>query len=65
MKIEFIFKMAIQHGHQYLILGALGCGAFNNPPYAVAKLFKQAILKFGRYFKKIGFAENFARYPEN
>ena len=55
-KIESIFKIAIIHKHDSLVLGALGCGAFNNPPEEVAKIFKLMIDKYGKYFKKIGFA---------
>lgn len=55
-KINMIFKVAILHGHQYLVLGALGCGAFHNPAQQVANLFKEALVKYGFYFKKIGFA---------
>lgn len=55
-KINTIFKIAIKHQHHDLILGALGCGVFNNPPKQVATMFKQAIAKYGCYFKTIGFA---------
>jgi uncharacterized protein (TIGR02452 family) len=55
-KIDMIFKVAIYHGHLDLVLGALGCGVFNNPPKQVAMLFKNAISKYGNYFKRIGFA---------
>jgi len=56
MKIESIFKTAIYHGHDSLVLGALGCGVFKNPPKQVAEIFKQMVDKYGWYFKKIGFA---------
>jgi uncharacterized protein (TIGR02452 family) len=55
-KIEAIFKVAILNGHDSLVLGALGCGVFCNPPLEVAHLFKDAIKKYGGYFKRIGFA---------
>ena len=55
-KIDMIFKVAFKHGHQVLVLGALGCGAFHNPPEEVALMFKEALNKYARYFKKIGFA---------
>ena len=55
-KIESIFKIGIKHNHDSLVLGALGCGAFNNPPEEVAKIFKIMIDKYGKFYKKIGFA---------
>lgn len=32
--------MAAAHGHNYLILGAWGCGVFRNDPAVVAEAFK-------------------------
>jgi len=55
-KIESIFKIAIEQGHDSLVLGALGCGIFRNPPTEVANIFKTMIREYGKYFKKIGFA---------
>ena len=55
-KIESIFKIGILHNHDSLVLGALGCGAFYNPPDEVAKIFSILLDKYGKYFKKIGFA---------
>lgn len=55
-KIDMIFKVAILHGHDSLVLGALGCGAYANPPYEIAQMFKRSLLKYSLYFKKIGFA---------
>lgn len=39
-KIDMIFKVGIKHDHKQLVLGALGCGVFNNPTEEVAKMFK-------------------------
>ncbi len=55
-KIDALFKVAIKNKHDSLILGALGCGVFKNPPEVVAELFRQAVVKYGCHFKKIGFA---------
>jgi uncharacterized protein (TIGR02452 family) len=55
-KIEAIFRVGIQNKHTALVLGALGCGVFNNPPDQVAEIFKIMIDKYKNYFKKIGFA---------
>lgn len=64
-KIEAIVKLGIGYGHDSIILGAFGCGAFNNPPEIVAQLFKDAIDKYGKYYKKIGFAVLVARSKDN
>jgi uncharacterized protein (TIGR02452 family) len=55
-KICMIFKTAIIHNHNVIILSALGCGAFKCPSEIVAKLFKKAINKYKKYFKSIVFA---------
>ena len=55
-KIESIFKIAILHGKRTLILGALGCGAYNNPIDEIISIFQKAIAKYGIYFDHIGFA---------
>jgi uncharacterized protein (TIGR02452 family) len=55
-KIEAIFKIALLHGHDSLILGALGCGAFHNPPKEVVEIFRIMVNQYGKYFKQIGFA---------
>ena len=55
-KIESIFKIALMNSHDSLVLGALGCGAFHNPPQEVAKIFKIMLDKYKKYFKYIGFA---------
>lgn len=38
-KIRLMLRIAAKHGHRSLVLGALGCGAFHNPPKDVAKAF--------------------------
>lgn len=55
-KVESIFKIGILHKYNVLILGALGAGAYRNPPDAVAKIFKNCIIEYGKYFKRIIFA---------
>ncbi len=42
-KIRTIFRIGLVHGHNSLVLGALGCGAFHNPPRHVAQLFHEVI----------------------
>lgn len=40
-KIRTILRIGLENGHDSLVLGALGCGAFCNPPHHVAKLFHE------------------------
>lgn len=42
-KIRTIFRMGLVHGHDSLVLGALGCGAFQNPPRHMARLFHKVM----------------------
>ncbi len=42
-KIRTIFRIGLAHGHDALVLGALGCGAFANPPAHVARLFHEVM----------------------
>ena len=42
-KIRTVFRIGLTYGHDSLVLGAFGCGAFKNPPAEVAKLFHKII----------------------
>ena len=42
-KIRTIFRIGLLNGHDSLVLGAIGCGAFQNPPRHVALLFKEVM----------------------
>ena len=64
-KIDMIFKVAIMNGHSDLVLGALGCGVYGNPKFEVALMFKNSIMKYGKYFKRIGFAILFRKENSN
>ena len=57
-KIRTIFRIAIDRGQKNLVLGALGCGAFHNPPKHVAELFRDVLCEheFFGAFKNICFA---------
>ena len=54
--IENIFKTAYLLGYDTLILGALGCGAFGNPPKIVSRIFDRYVKIFNHCFKHIIFA---------
>lgn len=42
-KIEALYKAALADGCDCLVLGALGCGIFGNPPDKVARLFRDVL----------------------
>ena len=51
-----VLTCAAASGADTLVLGAFGCGAFENDPEVVARAFKTAIEEFPKVFKKIEFA---------
>jgi len=55
-KIRLIFQIAHKNGHDSLVLGAWGCGAWMCPPLPVAQLFKEVLREFEGVFKHITFA---------
>lgn len=57
-KIRTIYRIGILHGHDSLVLGAWGCGAFGNPPEQIAQLFIDVLNEdeFRGRYKDIRFA---------
>ena len=57
-KIRTILRIGVLKGHDSLVLGALGCGAFCTPPAQMARLFHEVMdeEEFQGRFKKIVFA---------
>lgn len=57
-KIRTILRIGLVHGHDSLVLGALGCGAFCNPPRHVAMLFHEVIneAEFKNKYRRLLFA---------
>lgn len=57
-KIRTILRIGIINNHDALVLGALGCGAFRNPPRHIAQLFHEVLDEdeFKGRFAKIVFA---------
>ena len=51
-----ILSVAAVNGVDILILGAFGCGAFQNDPSIVAKAYAEVIPQFKNYFNEIAFA---------
>ena len=77
-KIRTVFRIALANGHDSLVLGAFGCGAFRLPPEAVARQFRRtldepefadrfravvfAILEYGGIFGPGAFSSKFAPF---
>jgi len=56
-RIRKILTVAQTHGHNSLVLGAWGCGAFGNDGHQVSAFFKQALEEdFKGAFKEVTFA---------
>jgi uncharacterized protein (TIGR02452 family) len=57
LRIEKMLALALLHKNDTLILGAWGCGVFQNDPVLIAQLFKEALeTTFKHQFKKVVFA---------
>jgi len=72
-RIRTLLRVAAVEGRKNLVLGALGCGAFKNPPRAVAMLFRDVLKsrEFSGRFDGIWFSvieksgsENFEVFKE-
>ena len=56
-RIERVLHIAAHHGHDALVLGAWGCGAFRNDPEAMAERFRDALRgSFAGQFRAVCFA---------
>ena len=55
-RAKHILHIAAANGVDCLVLGAFGCGAFENDPNIVAKAYAAAIEEYRRYFDVIEFA---------
>jgi len=42
-KVKQILGIALENGHDSIVLSALGCGAYSNPPTHVAKIFRSVL----------------------
>ena len=51
-----VLKTCYFHGHETLVLGAFGCGAFHNPPMEIIRIYNTLLEKYNGCFKKIIFA---------
>lgn len=55
-KIQNILNVAFLHKHEIVILGALGCGAWQCPQEEVANIFKEVLEEYNGMFHTIVFA---------
>ncbi len=57
-KIRTMFRIGLLHGHDAIVLGAWGCGAFRNPPEHMARLFHEVLEEdeFARKYRIVRFA---------
>lgn len=53
-----ILCLAIEKGNEAIVLGAYGCGVFENSPDKISKIFKKLLIDegLGKYFVKVVFA---------
>lgn len=52
-RLRLILRIAEAKGHDAVVLGAMGCGAWGNPPRAVARVFATVLPEFDGVFKRI------------
>jgi len=55
-RIDRLLALANAFGHHSLVLGAWGCGAFQNDPSVVARLFRKHLERYARQFREVVFA---------
>ena len=57
-KMRTLFRIGLLKGHDSLVLGAWGCGAYRNPPTQIARLFHEVMeeAEFKGKYRKIVFA---------
>ncbi|KAF9266080.1 hypothetical protein L218DRAFT_94875 [Marasmius fiardii PR-910] len=57
-KIRLVYRMAAHNGRHYVVLGAMGCGAYGCPPQQVAEEMKSILFEeeFKGWFRNVTFA---------
>ena len=56
MKVRAVLQAASAHGHDAVVLGALGCGRGQCPPWHVAQVFGEVLEEYGGAFRHVAFA---------
>lgn len=64
-RIRFVLAIADELGHEKLILGAYGCGAFGWDPSVVANIFREELASGTHVAKQVTFAIPNERFNEN
>ena len=64
-RIRFVLAIADELGHEKLILGAYGCGAFGWDPTVVAAIFREELATGTHVAKQVTFAIPHDRFNEN
>ncbi|KAK9789616.1 hypothetical protein SCARD494_08887 [Seiridium cardinale] len=67
-KMRLVLRVAARERHEILVLGAIGCGAFKNPPRDVAKCWSEVLQEDefkGGWWREIWFAVFDARNEGN
>ncbi|KAI1862866.1 hypothetical protein JX265_008912 [Neoarthrinium moseri] len=67
-KMRLVLRIAAAQGHELLVLGAIGCGAFGNPPREVARCWLEVLEEAefrGGWWREIWFAVFDARGEGN
>ena len=67
IRIQRILKLAINEKCNAIVLGAFGCGVFENDPDIVAEIFREVLIdeEIGYYFDHVVFAITGSSYNEN
>lgn len=55
-RLRRVFDLAVEQGAEVLILGAFGCGAFQNPPQVVAAAMRNVLRDYRNCFQTVEFA---------
>lgn len=59
--LRTVLWIAVKGGHRHLVLGALGCGAFGNPPKTIAGMWRELLFgEFRNAFETVVFAVAFS-----
>jgi uncharacterized protein (TIGR02452 family) len=56
VKVETVLQAAYKNGHGALVLGAMGCGAWRNPPHHVAQIMRRVLERYPGAFADVHIA---------
>ncbi len=67
-RARYVLRLALAQGHRSLILGAWGCGVFQNDPQQIAEIFMDLLTQeqeFSQRFKRVIFAVPIGKRDKN